>query len=379
DTLTSFTYDPVGNRLTQVTYLGTTSYTYDAADRLASSTGPGAMAYRYDANGNELSAGTTTYGYDLADRMVAATVGATTQSYTWSGDGIRLSAATGTGAAATNFLVDRALALPSVALERDGTGALIRREAYGVSRIGLLGPSSVPTYEHTDALGSVTDLANAAGSSLAWTEYAPYGAVRSAGAVVGAPADPFGFTGEYTDAPSGLLHLRARQYDPTIGRFLSVDPVSPPRTRPYTGSYIYVGDSPLNAIDPSGRFGAEVCAGGLLLSPLGPIDWTPTVVCLVVATAASIAAGAVAQAVLDQGTQVAPPLTFVQPLPQAPLLRQNSYTGDYQPGNDVGGPRKPFDSKKAAAVLAAIVALVGAQIAGNNGDEPVVVGRAGCS
>ena len=56
-----------------------------------------------------LTAGSTTYAYDLADRLVSATVGTTTVTYAWSGDGIRRSAATGTGAATTNFLVDRAM------------------------------------------------------------------------------------------------------------------------------------------------------------------------------------------------------------------------------------------------------------------------------
>ena len=43
----------------------------------------------------EKSAGTTTYAYDLADRLISASTGTTTETYTWTGDGIRRSAATG--------------------------------------------------------------------------------------------------------------------------------------------------------------------------------------------------------------------------------------------------------------------------------------------
>jgi YD repeat-containing protein len=182
DLTTTYTYDPVGNRLTAVNYGGTTTYVYDVADRLTSLTPPGgpAVPYTYDANGNELTAGSATYAYDLAGRMHSATVGATTTTYGWSGDGIRLSASTGAGAATTNFLVDRAFGLPQVALERDGTGTIVSRSAYGLSRLALTAPTFGTLYEHPDPLGSVTDLTSGTGASLAWSEFAPFGSLERA-------------------------------------------------------------------------------------------------------------------------------------------------------------------------------------------------------
>jgi RHS repeat-associated protein len=44
--------------------------------------------------------------------------------------------------------------------------------------------------------------------------------------------------------PNGLDFLRARYYDPEIGRFLSGDPLG--------GGYGYAGGNPVNAVDPSG-------------------------------------------------------------------------------------------------------------------------------
>ena len=72
--------------------------------------------------------------------------------------------------------------------------------------------------------------------------YDAFGALRS-----GAPgATDRLFTGEQRDADSGLYYLRARYYDPSIGRFLSQDPL------PGGNLYAYVGSNPVNRMDPTG-------------------------------------------------------------------------------------------------------------------------------
>ena len=253
DLNTTYTYDPVGNRLTSVNYQGTTTSAYDTADRLTSAAGPGGTTpYTYDLNGNELTAGSATYTYDLAGRMASATVGTTTTTYTWSGDGIRLSSSTGPGAATTNFLVDRAFALPQVAIERDGSGTIVTRSGYGLSRLALTVPSFGTLYEHPDPLGSVTDLTSASGASLSWSEFAPFGTVRTSGSAAGTPTDRFGFAGQYLD-PTGLYYMRARQYDPATGSFVSTDPASPSLSDPYVSSYLYARNNPVLFQDPSGK------------------------------------------------------------------------------------------------------------------------------
>jgi len=59
DTATTYSYDPVGNRLSLSHAGGTTSYAYDAADRLTAVTPPGsgAIANTFDANGSQLTRG----------------------------------------------------------------------------------------------------------------------------------------------------------------------------------------------------------------------------------------------------------------------------------------------------------------------------------
>ena len=73
----------------------------------------------------------------------------------------------------------------------------------------------------------MTDVTSSSGTSLWWMEYTPFGAPRASGSTSQAPVNLFRFTGEYADTVTALYHLRARQYDPATGRFLSPDPVSP--------------------------------------------------------------------------------------------------------------------------------------------------------
>ena len=248
-----------GNRLSQTDYRGTTAYAYDAGDRLTSVTPPGGPvpAYTYDPTGNQTSAGADRFAYDLAGRLVRASVGPTAETYTWSGDGVRRSAAR--GSATTEFLTDRAFALPQTALERDGNGKLLRRYTYGLDLLSQTTPTKGPYWYHHDGLGSVSDVTSPGGTSLIWTEYTPFGAARASASTSQAPLNYFRFTGEYADQATALYHLRARAYDPVTGRFLSVDPLSPSLDAPYVGAYVYVGNNPVRYVDPSGENPALAC------------------------------------------------------------------------------------------------------------------------
>ncbi|MGH2454912.1 MAG: LamG-like jellyroll fold domain-containing protein [Candidatus Limnocylindria bacterium] len=278
DIFVTYTYDPVGNRLTEATYLGAMTYAYDDGDRLTSVTPPGqpVIVYTSDANGNSLTAGTDTFAWDAAGRLLSATVGGTTETYTYAGEGRRLSVTS--GGSTTAWLWDLNHGLPHLAIERDGSG-VVRRSTYGLGPIATVAGGRT-AYHHADGLGSLVDVTDSSGDPLAWAEYTPFGAERTGGLAAGAPDLPFGFTGEVTD-PTGLVHLRARQYDPGTGRFLSTDPVEPLLTDPYVGAYVYVRNMPTVAVDPSGRcigpliflapacIGAAIGVGSYLVSTVG--------------------------------------------------------------------------------------------------------------
>lgn len=233
------------------THLGTTTSAYDAGDRLTSLTPPGgpAVAYDYDANGNQIAAGADTFAWDAADRLTAAMAGGTAHTYAYAGDGRRLS--TTSGGTTTAFVWDLAFGLPMLVAERDGTGAPLRSYAYGLDLLSQ-SAAGATSYYHLDGLGSVVDLTDPTGVPLAWAEYAPFGDSRYQATAAGAPTNPFRFTGEYLD-PTGLYHLRARQFDPGSGRFLSTDPVSAAIEDPYAASYVYVRNNSLTFTDPTGR------------------------------------------------------------------------------------------------------------------------------
>jgi RHS repeat-associated protein len=257
DPFIRWTYDAVGNRLTEARPTGTTNYTYNNADQM---TQAGSTAYTYDQNGNEKTAGSRTFSYDLANRPISTISGSTTTTYTYNGDGLRLQASTGSQASKkTNYLWDVNAATgvtddqpAQIALERDGNNALLRRYVYGARRISMTSGGSA-YYYHYDNLGSVANVTNATGASM-WTEqYEPFGSIRTETKNNNsAPANFMKFAGEYQDA-TGLYNLRARQYDPATGRFLTLDPAPASTGSPYVSSYVYVANRPTVLIDPTGE------------------------------------------------------------------------------------------------------------------------------
>jgi len=62
------------------------------------------------------------------------------------------------------------------------------------------------------------------------------------------------FTGQYADA-TGLTHMRARQYDPTLGQFTSSDPWQRPADQALQSRYQYADGAPTTLIDPTGLCG----------------------------------------------------------------------------------------------------------------------------
>ena len=70
----------------------------------------------------------------------------------------------------------------------------------------------------------------------------------------GTTANVLLYAGEFFDPVTGLINLRARYYDPSLGRFLSVDPAKPVLTDPQSlNSYIYTRDNPVGRTDPGGQ------------------------------------------------------------------------------------------------------------------------------
>jgi hypothetical protein len=147
-----YTYDGLGNRLTQATITNTTVYTYDIANRL---TNVGAQAYTWDNNGNLLNDGVFTYTYDFANRLSTLKQGTSlTYTYTYNGLGDRFKQVV--NGVATTCALNLNAGLTQVLA--DGTNTYL----YGNGRIAPY-TGTTPAYFVGDGLGSVRQLANASG------------------------------------------------------------------------------------------------------------------------------------------------------------------------------------------------------------------------
>jgi RHS repeat-associated protein len=78
------------------------------------------------------------------------------------------------------------------------------------------------------------------------TRYQPYGEKLTS---AGAAATSYGFGGEWTDEVAGVLYLRASQYSPSQGRFISKDTWPGEYTRPASlNKWNYANSNPLKYI-----------------------------------------------------------------------------------------------------------------------------------
>jgi RHS repeat-associated protein len=112
------------------------------------------------------------------------------------------------------------------------------------------------TYLHHDQQGSTRLLTGSAGTITGKCTYGAYGAPTCEGTVT----SPLGYDGQYTSSDTGLIYMRAREYDPSTAQFLSVDPLIGLTRAPYG----YTSENPLNEADLTGLCGTE------LFGPPGP-------------------------------------------------------------------------------------------------------------
>lgn len=125
-----------------------------------------------------------------------------------------------------------------------------------VATLGLIGAGDAlaartTTYYHTDGLGSVVAATNEAGAVLWRKDYAPFGEQLEGSNA----SEKVAYTGKQHDVDIGLTNFGARQYDPEIGRFLSVDPVGFVEDNTMSfNRYLYVNNNPYKYVDPDGEF-----------------------------------------------------------------------------------------------------------------------------
>ncbi|MER7759869.1 polymorphic toxin-type HINT domain-containing protein [Streptomyces sp. NPDC097619] len=260
---TGYTYDAVGNRKTETQYKTPSGPTADTKRVYAAPPAGKHLLPKVTQTGTD--AREETFTYDAAGNTETRKIGAAAkQDLVWDDEG-HLKSVT-QGSKVTSFLYDT-----------DG-GRLIRRDSSGstlylpggnelhVDKVGLVtgtryysvGGQTIAmrgggklTFLLSDHHGTATtQITSDAKQTVTHRKTGIFGAPR--GTQPGSWAGDKGFVGGTKDADSGLTHLGAREYDPTTGRFVSVDPILDLADPQQSHGYTYGNNNPVSMADPEG-------------------------------------------------------------------------------------------------------------------------------
>lgn len=256
----SYSYDAIGNRTELVEHvtsagLRDTTYTVPAgkhrltATSTVDGTGTHTRGFTYDAAGNMLtrtpaagSAQTLTWN---AEGLVATSQDATgTTSFLYDVEGARLIRKDPTGT--TLYLPGQELRFTAATASKKAT----RYYGHAGDVVAMRTASGV-TWLSGDHHETAQVAIAAVDQTAAIRRETPFGELRLSTGTWPAGNDK-GFVGGTTDN-TGLTHLGAREYDPTIGRFISVDPVIDSNDPQQLHAYAYANNAPITASDPDGK------------------------------------------------------------------------------------------------------------------------------
>lgn len=262
---TSYTYKDSGLRATEVTKTSSTpttkTYCYDSTKthRLRATTANTctgvAEAYTYDATGNTKTrpdgTASQTLTWSAESKLDTLKEGASTTGYVYDADGSLLIRRNTAGETvlylgSSEIHLDTSTSTAKFWAQRYYTGAgstiAMRTNKSGTDKLSWLA---------ADHHGTSSLAVDNATQGITKRYSKPFGADRDQ-STFGPWPDDKGFLGASADSASGLTHLGAREYDPSIGRFISVDPLLEVDKQQTLNGYTYGGQNPLTFSDPTG-------------------------------------------------------------------------------------------------------------------------------
>jgi RHS repeat-associated protein len=248
-------YDVLGRRASERVGAGlVTSYQYDAADQLVSTTqGTVVNTFGYNANGDQTIAPGTVSSFNAARQTVSVAGSGGMVTYGCDGNGNRTSSMV--AGVTTRFDWDTVSGGLANVTAESVAGTVIRKYAYGHDMVRTTNGTS-NSFLFADPVGTVTHLVSSSGAVQAQYLTGAYGVNKTTSVIDPVVAsNPIRFTGQYTDPITGNVYLRARQYNPAFGAFTQTDPLQADIGSPYPSAYIYGNNNPLMYTDPSGLRG----------------------------------------------------------------------------------------------------------------------------
>ena len=260
--ISSYTYtlDENGNRtqinqkepLTGMLPSGSTSYEYNPNKNRLLSLNGGGTTFRYDDEGQLAGKDNATFLFNAGHHLMQVT-GSKTSKYRYDGEGNRLEAVQSGNV--TRYVYDTG---GNLLAETDGENNITRYYIHGQDGLLAMVTPGGQTYTyHYNGIGSTTAITDQAQNIVNMYAYTPFGQLIDERETIEQPFKYVGADGVMTES-NGFYYMRARYYDPQIGRFISEDPIG------FDGGQVnlmaYVGNNPINFIDPLG-LSAEARAG----------------------------------------------------------------------------------------------------------------------
>jgi RHS repeat-associated protein len=272
-----YTYDAVGSRKTEALHsapgqrLTSRTYNYDPAQPHAATSvnqvqpASGSLPrvesveqYTYDAAGRttsrQIGGDTQTLAWTPESRVAEVTnADDSGAQYTYDADGNRLISRNTNADGSTESTLYLGHTEITVTSAEPTVAKATRYIDIGGGHTAVVDDTGAVTFVMADHHGTGQLMIDAADMAITQRRTTPFGQDRGTAVAPSDWASSRGFVGGYDDREStGLVSLGAREYDPGLGRFISLDPIMDLSDPQQIHGYSYANNNPITLSDPTG-------------------------------------------------------------------------------------------------------------------------------